>query len=131
MTRQNISKIIINQKVVGQYHFRPKSGPAISHLLSCRFEGGNLSLVSCNSVMNGLIYFLCLYGILLICMYVHAILYINMRLNKHQDNMSVCFIPPYTHFYIVKLGFYRALHYFLIFALKHTLWVLVRTASLL
>ena len=35
-------------------------------------------------------------------------------------------LPP--HFYIVKLGF-RGVFIFLIFALKHRLWVLVRTAS--
>ena len=28
-----------------------------------------------------------------------------------------------------KSGVYRGIHYFLIFALKHILWVLVRTAS--
>ena len=37
--------------------------------------------------------------------------------------------PPYTHLYIVKLGFTESIHYFLIFALKHRLWVRVRTAS--
>ena len=31
--------------------------------------------------------------------------------------------------YIVKLGFTEGIHYFLIFALKHRLWVRVRTAS--
>ena len=30
-----------------------------------------------------------------------------------------------------KIGVYRGIHYFLIFALKHELWVLVRTASLM
>ena len=34
------------------------------------------------------------------------------------------------HFYIVKLGFTKGIHYFLIFALKHILWILVRTVSL-
>ena len=48
----------------------------------------------------------------------------------HQDNMSVCFIPPYTPFSHSKTGVYRGLHYFLIFALKHILWVFVRTASM-
>ena len=38
--------------------------------------------------------------------------------------------PPTPHFYIVKLGLTRGMHYFLIFALKHRLWVLVRTASM-
>ena len=32
-------------------------------------------------------------------------------------------------FSIVKLGVYRGMHFFLIFALKHRSWVLVRTAS--
>ena len=32
--------------------------------------------------------------------------------------------------YIDKTGVYRGLHYFIIFALKHILWVLVRTASM-
>ena len=34
----------------------------------------------------------------------------------------------YTHVNS-KTGVYRGIHYFLIFALKHILWVLVRTAS--
>ena len=49
-------------------------------------------------------------------------------LSAHQDNMSVCSIPPYTPLLYGKNGVYRVLHYFLIFALKHILWVLVRTA---
>ena len=49
---------------------------------------------------------------------------------SHQDNMSVCFIPPYTPLLYNKTGVYRDIHYFLIFALKHILWVLVRTASM-
>ena len=44
--------------------------------------------------------------------------------------MSVCFIPPYTPLLNSKTGVYRGKHYFLIFALKHILWVLVRTASI-
>ena len=47
----------------------------------------------------------------------------------HQDNMSVQFIPPYTPLFYSKTGVYRGIH-FLVFALKHRLWVLVRTASL-
>ena len=47
----------------------------------------------------------------------------------HQDNKSVCFIPPYTPLLYSKTGVYRGVHYFLIFALKHRLWILVRTAS--
>ena len=42
-----------------------------------------------------------------------------------------CDLYPLTpNFYIVKLGVYRGIHNFLIFALKHRLWVLVRTAPL-
>ena len=41
--------------------------------------------------------------------------------------MYVCFIPPYTPLLYSKTGVYRGIHYFLIFALKHRLWVLVRT----
>ena len=44
--------------------------------------------------------------------------------------MSVCFILPYTPLLYSKTGVYRGLHYFLILALKHILWVLVRAASL-
>ena len=36
--------------------------------------------------------------------------------------------PRTPHFYIVKLGF-TVVYIFLIFALKHKLWVFVRTAS--
>ena len=49
---------------------------------------------------------------------------------KHRDNLSVCFIPQYTPLLYSKTGVYRGIHFFLIFALKHRLWVLVRTASL-
>ena len=38
--------------------------------------------------------------------------------------------PLKPHFYIVKLGFTGVCIYFLIYAKKHRLWVLVRTASL-
>ena len=48
----------------------------------------------------------------------------------HQDNISVCFIPPYTPLLYSKTGVYRDIHYFLIFALKHILWVLVTEAIL-
>ena len=42
-----------------------------------------------------------------------------------------CNVYPLTpHFYIVKLGFTGVFIFFLIFALKHRSWVLVRTASL-
>ena len=40
-------------------------------------------------------------------------------------------VDPFTpHFYIVKLVF-TGIYIFLIFALKHRLWVLARTASLI
>ena len=48
----------------------------------------------------------------------------------HQDNMSVCFIPNYTPLLYGKTWVYRGIHYFPIFAQKHILWVLVRTASM-
>ena len=38
--------------------------------------------------------------------------------------------PLIPHFYIVKMEFTEGIHYFLIFAVKYRLWVLVRTASL-
>ena len=38
--------------------------------------------------------------------------------------------PLTPHFYIVKLGFTGVYIIFLFFALKHRLWVLVRTASI-
>ena len=40
-----------------------------------------------------------------------------------------CVYTPYTPLLYSKTGVYRCIHYFLIFALKHKLWVLVRTAS--
>ena len=49
--------------------------------------------------------------------------------SNYQENMSVWSYPLTPHFYIVKLGFYRGIHYFLIFALKHRLWVLIRTCT--
>ena len=48
----------------------------------------------------------------------------------NQDYMSVCFITPNTPLLYSKIVVYRGIHNFLIFALKHRLWVLVRTASL-
>ena len=43
--------------------------------------------------------------------------------------MSVCFIPPYTPLVYSKTCINGGIHYFLIFALKYTLWVLVRTCT--
>ena len=43
----------------------------------------------------------------------------------------LCEIGPLKpHFYVVKLGFTGIYIIFLIFAQKHRLWVLIRTASL-
>ena len=39
------------------------------------------------------------------------------------------FDPVKPHFYTVKMGFTRGIHYFLISAQKHRFWVLIRTAS--
>ena len=44
--------------------------------------------------------------------------------------MSVWFIPPYTPLLYSKTGVYRGIHFFLIFALKHRLWVVVRTVHI-
>ena len=46
----------------------------------------------------------------------------------HQENMSVKCIPPQTPLLYRKVGICRGLSIFLIFAPKHRLWVLVRTA---
>ena len=54
--------------------------------------------------------------------------YISFKtLAFNQDNMSVLFIPTYTPLLYSKIGVYRGIHYFLIFAQKHRFWVLVRT----
>ena len=45
--------------------------------------------------------------------------------------MSVLYTPPYTPLLYSKTGVYRGKHYFLIFALKHKLWVLVRTVPII
>ena len=42
----------------------------------------------------------------------------------HHENKS------YTPLLYSKIGVYRGIHFFLIFAPKHRLWVLVRTSSL-
>ena len=44
----------------------------------------------------------------------------------HEDNMSVCFLPPYTPLLYSKAGVYRGIHFYII-ALKHRLRVLVST----
>ena len=43
--------------------------------------------------------------------------------------MSVLCTPPYTPLLYSKTGVYRGICYFLIFALKHRLWVLVLTCT--
>ena len=45
--------------------------------------------------------------------------------------MSVRFIPPCTPLLYSKTGVYSGIHYFLIFAPKHRLWVLVPTIYIL
>ena len=47
----------------------------------------------------------------------------------HQENMPVTCIPHQTPLLYRKTGVCRGKPIFLIFALKHRLWVLVRTAS--
>ena len=47
----------------------------------------------------------------------------------HQENMSMKCVPPQTPLLYNKTGECRGIAIFLIFAPKHRLWVLVRTAS--
>ena len=47
----------------------------------------------------------------------------------HQDNMSVTCIPPAIPLLYSKIGVCGGIPNFLIFTPKHSLWVLVRTAS--
>ena len=53
----------------------------------------------------------------------------DLGLVLHQENMSVKSIPPCTPLLYRKNGVCRGIPIFLIFTLKHRLWVLVRTAS--
>ena len=49
---------------------------------------------------------------------------------KFITKTSPCNEYPLTpHIYIVKLGFTEVFIFFLIFALKHRLWVLVRSSN--
>ena len=48
----------------------------------------------------------------------------------HNDSMSVQFISPQNPLLYRTIGVGRGIPNFLIFAPKHRLWVLVRTASL-
>ena len=74
-----------------------------------------------------------LYGIFLVLCCICCLRY--CRLTKKmalsflflQDLVTPC---KHVHFCIEKLGIYRGIYYFLIFALKHRPWVHVRTASL-
>ena len=58
-----------------------------------------------------------------------------IHLGRRRDNiMQTCpcnVHPLYTPLLYSKTVVYRGIHYFLIFALKHRLWVLVRTAAVL
>ena len=56
-------------------------------------------------------------------------LYLQDHLIYHHENKSVLRTPPYIPLLNSKTGVYRGIHYFLIFALKHRLWVLDKTAS--
>ena len=49
---------------------------------------------------------------------------------SRPDNMDETVPHTYTPILYSKIGVYRGVPYFLIFAPKHGLWVLVRTTSL-
>ena len=51
-------------------------------------------------------------------------------LGNHQENMSVYSLPPQTPLLYSNTGVCRGIPIFLIFAPKHRLWVLVRTAKI-
>ena len=53
----------------------------------------------------------------------------NLSPYPSRKQVRVMKTPLHSTF-ISKIGEYRGIHYFLIFASKHRLWVLVRTASL-
>ena len=40
-------------------------------------------------------------------------LWLDILFEMYQDNMSVCFIPPYTPLLYSKTGVYRGIHFFL------------------
>ena len=50
-----------------------------------------------------------------------------LLINLHHGNRSVYWTPLYTPVLYNKPGVYTGIHFFLIFALKHRSWVLVRT----
>ena len=51
----------------------------------------------------------------------------NINIYHHENIPLKSLTPLKPHFYIVKLWFYRGIHYFSFFCSKHRLWVLVRT----
>ena len=51
------------------------------------------------------------------------------KISYHRENMSVKCVPLQTPLLYSKTGVCRGISTFLIFAPKHRLWVLVRTAS--
>ena len=55
--------------------------------------------------------------------------FIWLEINHHANMFMQC-RPPYIPLLFSKTGVYRGIHYVLIFALKHRLWVLVTTAVL-
>ena len=61
--------------------------------------------------------------------YSHNSTVVGNQHQSHKENMSVKCIPPHTPLLYSKTGVYRGIPIFLIFAPKHRLWVLVRTAS--
>ena len=72
--------------------------------------------------------------VLIVSFLVHCLLLLLMpTLSIALTNTMItcpCNVHPLTpHFYMVKLGFTGVYIFFLIFALKHKSWVLVRTAS--
>ena len=59
-----------------------------------------------------------------------SFLFFGNKGTMHIMITSPCNVYPLTpQFYLVKMGF-TGVNFFLIFAPKHRLWVLVRTASL-
>ena len=56
----------------------------------------------------------------------------KMHLNDKRKIMHIMQTSPFNEYPLTPhFGAYRGVHYFLIFALKQRLWVLVRTASVL
>ena len=54
----------------------------------------------------------------------------SLKSNLHIKKTCPCNVYPLKpHFYIEKLGYAGVYQFFFIFAPKHRLWVLVRTAS--